>query len=441
MICLGRSNLHDYQLEAIRFAANTPKCALWLGLGAGKTASSLTYARDMLDALEVEKVLIVGPLKVSNTVWHVEIAKWAHLTGTTYSICTGSKQDRLNGLARDVELYIINRENIPWLVDHYGKKWPFDCVIIDEASSFKNNSSQRWKALKKVSPLINRMVQLTGTPAPNGLLDLWSQMYLLDGGAALGRNMTAYKNRWFESDFMGYSYTLRPGAEDQIYKAIEHLVYRCEEQKHSERIDMERYVTLPPKLYNQYKDLEKEFLIELQDQTVTAVSAAALSNKLLQFVNGNIYNEDGETINIHKHKIDVLKEIREETDEPLLVAYNYKSDLKDLMKAFPEGEALGKTEEQVERWNNKEISMLFVHPASAGHGLNLQRGSSVLVWYGLTWSLELYLQLVGRLDRQGQTKTVKNIRIVCSDTIEERVIMRLLDKNETQTNLLEYFEK
>lgn len=438
---LNRDQMHDYQRDTVEFAAAHPKCALWLGLGFGKTISSATVARDLLDGLQVERVLIIAPLRVANSVWHVEFQKWQHLGSTSYSICTGTQQNRLDQLNKSSDVYIINRENIPWLVEHYGKDWPFDCVIIDESSSFKSHKTKRFKALRKVSKFITRMIQLTGTPAPQGLPDLWSQVFLLDGGARLGKTYTAFINRFFESDYMGYSVTPRTGAKDEIYKLIEDIVFTVDLPKQSERIDITRFATLSDAQMKQYKKLEKDFLLELEAGDVTAVNAAVLTSKLLQYANGNLYTENGDVQPIHCAKIDVLKEVIEETDEPVLIAYNFKSDLADLLKAFPTAEVLGKEYAQIEKWNNKRIPILLAHPASSAHGLNLQGGSSIMVWYGLTWSLEYYQQFVGRLDRQGQTKTVRNIHIVTEGTIDEGVMQAIAGKAENQTQLLEYIKK
>lgn len=438
---LSRDQMHDYQRKTVAFAHNHPKCALWLPLGGGKTVSSATVVRDLLDGLEVEKVLIVAPLRVANTVWHIEFTNWAHLNATTYSICTGTQQNRVDQLAKDSDVYLINRENIPWLVEHYGKKWPFDCVVIDEASSFKSHKSKRWKSLRKVSKFITRMIQLTGTPAPNGLTDLWAQMFLLDGGERLGKTYTAFSNRFFESDYMGYNIAPRAGAKDEIYKLIEDLVFTVDLPKQSERVDIVRHAVLTATQQKQYKQLEKDFLLELDKGDVTAVNAAVLSSKLLQYANGNLYTENVDIQPIHTAKIDVLKEIIEETNEPVLIAYNFKSDLADILKAFPSAEVLGKDYGQVERWNKKEIPILVTNPASAGHGLNLQKGGSVMVWYGLTWSLELYQQFVGRLDRQGQTETVRNIHIVTEGTIDEGVMLAIDGKAENQEQLLNYIRQ
>lgn len=440
---LSRSNLHDYQKRAIEFIKEKKRCALFLGLGLGKSPISLTAASDLLDEFDVTRVLVIAPLRVANSVWKQEAAKWEHTRHLDISIATGTEKNRLTALLNRSEITVINRENIPWLVSHYKKKWPFDCVIVDESQSFKNAGSQRFKALKRVLPLTDYMVLLTGTPSPNGLLDLWSQIYLIDQGATLGRTMTAYKSRFFESDYMGYSHVLRKGQDDVIQDLIQPYVLSMDAEDYLEmpdRIDLIERVTLSPKILKQYKDFEKTLLTELASgEEVEAVSAAVLANKLLQFCNGaSYYGEHGQWEEIHKEKLDALSDIVErDPTENLLIAYNYKTDLIRIQQRFPEAVALDKDPETIERWNRGEIKMLLAHPASASAGLNLQAGGSVLVWFGLTWSLEFYQQFNGRLHRQGQTKPVRIIHIVADECLDERVMSVLSDKGAVQGKLLE----
>jgi len=429
---MNRSDLHDYQLKAIDFIIKNNKCAVWLGMGGGKTTSTLTALQDLNDMCDITKTLIVAPLRVANSVWHHEIANWEHIN-LTYSICTGTVKQRQDGLKKDADIYIINRENIPWLIDNY--KWDFDMVVIDESSSFKSPSSKRFKKLKKMK--YHRMIQLTGTPAPNGLLDLWSQMFLLDSGARLGRSMTAYKSRWFDTDFMGYNVTPKSFADKQIHKAISDVILNLPLKVKTKRIDITRSAKFPLKLMKQYTEFENEFITSISNVDITAMTAATLSNKMLQFCSGQLYDEDKNIHQVHDLKLDILKEIMDEVDEPVLIAYNYKSEVEKILKAFPQAELLDKDVKTIERWNNKEIPMLIAHSASCGHGLNLQHGGSILVWYGVTWSLELYQQLVARLDRQGQKDTVRNIHIVIEDTIEYRVMNALSNKATTQKKLLD----
>lgn len=442
---LNESNLHEYQKRAVKFIKSTPKCALFVDLGLGKTISTLTALKDMIDGFEVSRVLIIAPLRVANTVWSKEIHSWSHLSGLSYSIATGTERERISALFKNADLTIINRENVPWLVKHYGSKFPFDCVVIDESSSFKSATSQRFKALRKVTNKIERMIQLTATPTPNGLLDLWSQITLLDDGVRLGRTMTNYKSRFFESDYMGYKFTPKVGSKETIYKLIEDITLTLKAEDYLEmppRIDITVPVTIPKTIKKQYDELERDFLITINDETVTAVSAATLANKLLQFSNGALYVDDLQNYQVlHDLKIEALREIIEENpNENILVAYNYKTDLIRLQEAFPDAVVLDKKGEAVDRWNAGEIKMLLAHPASAGHGLNLQHGGAVVTWFGLNWSLELYQQFNARLYRQGQTKPTRIIHIVAEGCIDERVMSAIASKAETQDDLLNFLK-
>lgn len=438
---LIRSNLHDYQNKAISYILENKKVGLFLDLGMGKTASSLTAIVDILDSMCAEKVLIIAPLRVANTTWHTEALNWEHTKGLKINICTGSEKNRRAQLHKSADVYVINRENVEWLVNLYGKKWPFDCVFIDESSSFKSPSSNRFKALRKTIPYTTYCVLLTGTPSPNGLLDLWSQIYLLDGGERLGRSMTAYKQRFFESDYMGYSYTLRPGAKEKIYELIGDITMSMQAEDYldlPDRLDSKLPVQLPAKAMKQYKELEKEFYIELDNMEIEAQNAASLSNKILQFCNGAVYvDEDKNWIETHKAKLDALKDIVEDNpDENILIAYNYKTDLERILKKFPDAVVMDKEGECVKRWNDGQIKMLLAHPASAGHGLNLQRGGALMIWFGLTWSLEYYQQMNARLYRQGQTRPVRIIHLVAQDCIDEKVMRVLNEKDLTQDELM-----
>jgi SNF2 family DNA or RNA helicase len=442
---LSRDNLHDYQHRSVEFIKTTPKCALFVDLGLGKTITTLTAIKDLTDSFDVVKVLIIAPLRVANTVWNKEILNWSHLRGLSYSIATGTERERIAALFKSADITLINRENVQWLVKHYGNKWPFDCVILDESSSFKSPTSQRFKALRKVTNKISRMIQLTATPASNGLLDLWSQICLLDDGQRLGRTMTNYKSRFFEADYMGYKFLPREGAKEKIYSAIEDIVLTLKAEDYLEmpkRIDVTVKINLPKVIQKQYDEFERDFLFTINDDTVTALSAGVLANKLLQFCNGALYIDDLKNYQIiHDLKIEALKEILEENpNENILVAYNYKTDLIRLQEAFPDAVVLDKKGAAVDQWNNGEIKILLAHPASAGHGLNLQHGGSVIVWFGLNWSLELYQQFVGRLDRQGQTKPVRNIHIVADGCIDEKVMTAIQSKAETQNDLLNFLK-
>lgn len=444
---LSRINLHNYQNKGIEFFKTQKRCALFLSMGMGKTTTTLTAVTDLLDSFAVEKVLIIAPLRVANSVWKQECEQWQHLKDLKVSVCTGSERNRLAALQTSADVYTINRENIKWLVDHYGKKWPFDCVIIDESSSFKNASSQRFKALKKVAPLTNYMLLLTGTPSPNGLLDLWPQLYLIDFGERLGRTMTGFKQRFFESDYMGYNWTLREGSQAKIEKLISDKCLSMTADDYlelPERIDIVESLELPAKVLRQYREFEKEMFIDFENsEAVEALSAATLANKLLQFANGCLYTDELKNYEeLHKVKLDALADIIEVNEgENILIAYNYKSDLERLQKRFPDAKVLDKEQSTIDAWNAGEIPLLLAHPASAGHGLNIQKGGALIVWFGLNWSLELYQQFNARLHRQGQKKPVRIVHLVCKDTIDERVLNVLNDKDATQNRLIQALKK
>lgn len=439
---LSRSDLHDYQLRAVDFIKDRKRCALWLDMGLGKSVTTLTAAADLIDSFLVSRVLVIAPLRVANSVWKQEALNWKHLRHLSVKVATGSEKARLRALQCDADIYVINRENVPWLVKQYGKKWPFDCVVIDEASSFKNASSQRFKALRKTLPETEYMILLTGTPSPNGLLDLWSQMYLIDYGNTLGRTMTAYKQRFFEQDFMGYRFTPRAGSAEKIHDLLKPHVLSMSAKDYLElpdRIDLVERVTLPPTAMAEYLRFEKTLLAELPDgEEIEAVSAAVLANKLLQFSNGAIYTDDiGNWSELHSAKLDALAEIIEQNEnENVLLAYNYKTDLERLQKRFPQSRVLDKNPDTVREWNSGEIPLLLAHPASAGHGLNLQRGGSLIVWFGLNWSLELYQQFNARLHRQGQSKPVRVVHLIADGCIDERVMQVLGSKDAQQSALL-----
>jgi SNF2 family DNA or RNA helicase len=434
--------MHAYQTKAVEFIKEKKRCAMFIFMGGGKTTTTLTAISDLQDQMNVHKVLVIAPLRVANSVWHSEASNWRHLAHLKVQICTGTEKDRLTALHRTADVYTINRENIPWLVKLYGKKWPFDMVVIDESSSFKSAASQRFKALKKILPFTNYMVLLTGTPSPNGLLDLWSQMYLLDQGVAIGRTMTAYKQRFFEADYMGYKYTPRPGADTLIHNAIQGMVLSMKGEDYlelPERIDLTEYVDLPPKVKKQYDEFERDLLLEFESgEVVEAVSAAVLANKLNQLANGASYVDSHKNwIESHVVKLDALADIIEQNEgENILVAYNFKTDLERLQKRFPQAQQLDKDSNTIVRWNAGEIPLLLAHPQSAGHGINCQQGGAIAVWFGLNWSLELYQQFNARLHRQGQTRPVRIIHIVARDTIDERLITALAAKDVTQSKLL-----
>jgi SNF2 family DNA or RNA helicase len=435
---MNRNDLHAYQERSIEFINKTKKCALWLDMGLGKTVSTLTALQDLKEQGELNSpVLIIAPLRVANSVWEQEANQWDHVD-LTFSIVTGALAKRTKALETQAEIYVINRENVPWLIKNYGKAFPFKVVVIDESQSFKTPKALRFKALKKITHLIDRMILLTGTPASNGLLDIWSQTFLIDSGQALGKTMTAYKHRFFVSDYMGFKWNLKGAADTTIYKLIKPFTLSMQAADYldmPDRIDNNIDVTLSTKQLKQYNEMKKEFLIEIGDETITAVNAAVLAGKLLQIANGAIYTEDGFT-ELHDGKLDALGEIIDSTNQPILVAYNFKSDLARLQKKFPQGVVMDKEGEAVTQWNNGEIPILFCNPKSASEGLNLQKGGSILVWFGLTWNLGEYLQFNARIFRQGQKKTVVINHLVTNGTIDEQVLKVIEGKDATQTSLL-----
>lgn len=440
---LKREHLHAYQERCIETFKHKRRYALLLGMGLGKTVSSLTAVSDLLSEGKIQKVLVVAPLRVAASVWPTEVNNWEHLNHLSVSVCVGPERKRLAALHTTADVYTINRENLEWLVKLYGEDWPFDCVIIDESSSFKNPQSKRFKALRRVLPFTTHMLLLTGTPAPNSLMDVWAQFYLIDFGRALGRTMSGYKSRFFEKEgYMGYSYAIRPGAAAAIHKLIEPMAMSMSAEDYlelPERIDLVHQVNLPPAVLKKYQEFEKELLIEIDDiNEIEAVNAAVLANKLLQFCNGALYTDDtGQYVEVHKAKLDALSDLVDDNPgENMLVAYSYQSDLERLRKRFPDAVVLDKDPATIERWNNGEISMLLAHPASAGHGLNLQRGGAFAIWFGLCWSLEYYQQFNARLHRQGQQNTVRIAHIIADGLLDQRVMRVLSQKDATQATLI-----
>lgn len=439
---LSRDNLHQYQNKAIEFIQRERRGMLALDMGLGKTTSTLTAISDMLDGFTVNKVLVIAPLRVANSVWAQEARLWTHLKHLRVSVCTGSDRARRGALALSADVYVINRENVPWLVENYGKAWPFDMVVIDESSSFKSASSKRFKALRKMLPHIDAMVLLTGTPSPNGLLDLWSQMYLIDYGERLGRTLTGFKHRFFDADYFGRKFDLRPGSAEKIHALLSDKVIHMSAEDYLDipaRIDLKVGIDLPQIAQDGYLDFERTMLAEIEGEEVEASTAAVLANKLLQYANGALYTDaNGSWAETHSAKLDALGEIVDDNpSETLLVAYNYKSDLERLLSRFPQARVLDQKQETINAWNRGEIPMLLAHPASAGHGLNLQKGGALCVWFGLNWSLELYQQFNARLHRQGQTRPVRIAHIVANGTIDERVLTVLQNKDATQKSLLD----
>lgn len=437
-----RSDLHNYQNQAIEFSKNNPKSGLFLDMGLGKTTTSLTIASDLLDDLKITRVLIIGPLRVANTVWKQEAAKWSHLSHLKISICTGTPKARLGALNPDYDIHIINRENIQWLVS--AVPWQWDMVIIDESTSFKNHKTQRFKALRKVTKYLSHVILLSGRPSPGGLEDLWPQMYIIDNGARLGKTITNYRQRFFKPlGYMGYGYEPKKDAYDQVQALIKDVCITMDSADYLElpdRLDITTYIELPKNVQDLYSELKKEFLMTLSDGTdIETPSSAALVNKLLQICNGAVYDENGDTHNLHDEKLKAVKDIIDDNpDENFLIAYNFKSDLVKLKSFFPDLVVLSTSGDELVEWNKGNIKMLACHPASAGHGLNAQYGGSVIIWYGLNWSLELYDQFNARLHRQGQTKPVRIIHLVAKGCVDELVLSALGSKAKSQRELIEY---
>lgn len=442
VISLVRFLPHDYQKVAIDFALQNQSSGLFLDMGLGKTVITLTVIEELKNNyLEELKVLVIAPKRVAEDTWTTEYEKWDHLKNLKVVKVIGNSKQRKAALEKEADIYIITRDNIAWLVDFLGKDWDFNTVIIDELSSFKNHQSKRFKALRKVRPFINRIIGLTGTPAPNGYEDLWSQIYLLDRGERLGKTISEYRRKYFNTLYRhGYNeYELKEGAKEQIDGILKDLCISMKAKdylKLKEPLYINRIAKLDEKEYKLYKDMERDAVLELEDENITALSAAAVSNKLLQLANGAIYTNEKEIIHIHDKKLEVLEELIEEAKgEPVLVFYNFKHDKERILERFKDTRVLD-TDQDIKDWNNKKIKVLLAHPASAGHGLNLQEGGSIIIWFGLTWSLELYQQANARLNRQGQNETVRIYHIIAEKTIDERVLEVLKGKNTRQEELL-----
>lgn len=436
---------HNYQDHSIQHIIDNVAAGLFLDMGLGKTVISLS-ALDILmyQNFEIEKVLIIAPMRVAEDTWSSEASKWAHLNHFKISIALGTERERIEALRKKADIYVINRENVEWLVSFYGGAWPFDTTVIDELSSFKSAKSRRFKALRTVRPKMRRVVGLTGTPAPNGLLDLWSQIYLLDQGERLGKTLTAYRDRYFEhSNYGGFSkYKLKPGADKLIYEKISDICISMKARDYldlPERIDTVKMVHLPEKIMKQYYEFEKNLILSLDDvDQISAANAAVLTNKLLQFSNGAIYDAERKVHLIHDVKLDALEEdIEAANGKPVLVTYGYRHDIDRIMHRFRKLKpVLLQSANDVKKWNNKEIQLLVGHPKSMGHGLNMQDGGNLISHFSLQWGSELYNQVIKRLDRQGQTQIVTNNRILCAGTMDEDVLLSLSDKIETEDALM-----
>ena len=442
-------NPHSYQTYATNFIEQNPTSAILLDMGLGKSVITLTAINDLLfDSFDAHKVLVIGPLRVARDTWPDEIKKWDHLSFLKYSLVIGSEEVRLKSLNTKADIYIINRENVEWLVEKSGYKFDFDTVVIDELSSFKNGKSKRFKSLLKVRPRVKRIVGLTGTPAGNGLMDLWAEFRVLDMGTRLGRFITRYREAYFRPDKTNgqvvFSYKPLPNAEEQIYKRISDITISMKSTDYlqmPELISNEYKVTLTEKEKKIYEAFKDELVMEMGSEEITAANAASLTMKLSQLANGAIYDEEKTIKEFHSHKLDALEDLIESANgKPVLVAYWFKHDLERIKKRLTDLKIdfmeIDK-KESIDRWNKGELQVGLIHPASAGHGLNLQAGGSTLIWYGLTWSLELYQQTVGRLWRQGQKdKTVVVEHIITKGTVDELIIKALKNKDATQADLI-----
>lgn len=441
---------HDYQKYVIEYIQSHPVSAVFLDMGLGKTSITLTALNNLLfDYFTVHKILVIAPLRVAKTTWSAEINKWDHLKDLKYSIVVGTPTERKNALQRQADIYIINRENIPWLIEYTKVAFDFDMVVIDELSSFKNYQSKRFKALMKVRPKIKRIVGLTGTPSSNGLMDLFAEFKLLDMGERLGRFIGQYRNTYFTPDKRNgqviFSYKPLPGAEDAIFRKISDISISMKAADHlkmPELVTSDYETKLSEKEQNRYKELKENMVIQLSGEEITAANAASLSNKLCQMANGAVYDDEKNVIQIHDRKLDALEDIIESMNgRPVLVAYWFKHDydrIVERLKMLNVPFAKLDTEQSITSWNNGEVPVALIHPASAGHGLNLQSGGSTLVWFGLTWSLELYQQTNARLYRQGQCSDTVVIRhIVAKNTIDEQIMKALKKKDNTQSALID----
>lgn len=435
---------HDYQRYATDFIINHPVSAVLLEMGLGKSVISLSAINElMLDYFDVSRTLVIAPLRVANSTWPDEIKKWDHLKHLNYSVVIGSEKERLAALRKPAHIYLINRENVDWLITKSGIPWKFDMVVIDELSSFKSYQAKRFRSLLKVRPKIKRIVGLTGTPSSNGLMDLWAEFRLLDMGERLGRYITYYRQNFFIPDKrnqqMIFSYKPKDGAEKKIYSLISDITISMKSKdflKMPECVMNEVIVTLSDKEQKLYDSLKQDMVLSLEENEIDAINAAALSNKLLQMSNGAVYNDDKESLHIHDRKLDALEDLIEGANgKPVLVVYWFKHDLERIKDRFDVREI--KSAKDISDWNESEIPVALIHPASAGHGLNLQAGGSTLIWFGLTWSLELYQQTNARLYRQGQDSTVVIHHILTKGTIDEDVMKALKAKEKIQDALIE----
>lgn len=441
---------HDYQRYATKYIESHPVAAVFLDMGLGKTSITLTALNDLLfDYFDAHRILVVAPLRVARNTWSDEIEKWDHLKDLQFSIAVGTEPERLEALKQKADIYIINRENLQWLIEKSGVPFDFDMVVIDELSSFKNHQAKRFKSLMKVRPKVKRIVGLTGTPSSNGLMDLFAEFKILDMGVRLGRFIGQYRSSYFKPDKMNgpivYSYKPMPGAEKAIYEKISDITISMKAKDHlkmPELINSKYLVHLSEKEKKKYEDMKAELVLALPEGEITAANAASLSGKLSQMANGAVYADDESILSVHERKLDALEDIIEAANgKTVLVAYWFKHDLMRIEERLKSKDIPFEkldSDASIKKWNKGELPVALIHPASAGHGLNLQSGGSTLVWFGITWSLELYQQTVARLYRQGQSEgTVTNIHILAKDTVDERIMKALQEKDSTQSALID----
>ena len=435
---------YEYQEYATRFIEENDTAAIFLECGLGKSVVTLTAIKNLIEKGEVKRVLVIAPLRVAMNTWPAEIKKWDHLKDLTYSVAVGNPERRKKALIAAADIVITNRENIDWIVNKSGAPLFFDMIVIDELSSFKSYRTNRFKALLKIRPSVSRIVGLTGTPSSNGLMDLWAQFRVLDFGERLGRYITRYREAYFTPDKRNaqvvFSYKPLPGAEERIYNKIGDITISMKAKDYLNMPDLitsEVYVDMPVEGRLKYENLLSDMVVDIKDEEIDAPNAAVLSNKLLQMANGAIYTDAKKPIKIHDAKLDALEDLIESANgKPVLVAYWFKHDLERIKARFPDAREI-KTNADIQDWNNGDVLVGLIHPASAGHGLNLQEGGSALIWFGLTWSLELYQQTNARLYRQGQKNTVVIHHIITKDTIDERVLAAIAKKEKTQNALID----
>lgn len=434
---------HDYQTRAKDFILEHPKAGMLLEMGLGKTVITLTAIDVLINELfEVDRVLVIAPKRVAEDTWTREHAKWDHLRHLRVSKVLGSPEQRRRALAVDADIYVIGRDNVVWLVEQCRQSWPFDMVVIDELSSFKNPQAKRFRALKKVIPKASRVVGLTGTPSANGFMDLWAEIYLLDRGERLGHTLGAYREKYFRpgarNGYVVFKWEPLRGSREKIEAAISDICISMSADDYltlPKRIDNLIPVKLSPQEMKQYKTMEAEQLLHIDDEDVVALNAAAVMTKLLQIANGSVYSHEGNVVRLHDAKLEALLEIIDTTDSPVLIFYSYKHDLAAIKAAIPGARTLDGPEDIAE-WNAGRVQVLLAHPASVGYGLNLQEGGHVIVWYGLTWSLELYQQANARLYRQGQDKPVIIHHLIAEGTVDEQVMRALQEKDMSQAALM-----